>query len=97
MAQAAKTITSPIKAAVICPLACSVWPLSPPEVIYLIPPQTSMKKKTKAAMIRIRTIKPLTREPGVTLVKLLKPDGAPILMSWAKTVEMRPNILFLTE
>ena len=54
MAQAANTITSPIKAAVICPLAASVWALSPPDEIHLIPPIISMKKKIRAATIRTR-------------------------------------------
>jgi len=58
IAQAAKTITKPTKAAVIWFLADSVLALSPPEVIHLIPPITRMKKKTIAAMIKTKLINP---------------------------------------
>jgi len=57
IAQAAKTITSPTKAAVIWFLAASVWALSPPEAIQRIPPITKMKKKTIAAITTARRIR----------------------------------------
>ncbi len=65
IAQAANTITNPIKAAVIWPLADSVAPLSPPEVMYLIPPQINMKRNTKAAIIKMMIIKAETNLSNV--------------------------------
>ena len=87
IAQAAKTITSPIKAAVIWFLAASVWALSPPDVMYLIPPQTSMKKKTKAATIRIKI---MTAETIFAIEISLSPENCPPgvkLIPCARTVE----------
>lgn len=56
MAHAAKTMTKPTKAAVIWLLAASVFALSPPDIIHLIPPITSMKKKIIAATTRMSLI-----------------------------------------
>ena len=56
IAQAANTMTKPISAAVIWLRADSVEALSPPEVIYLIPPKINMKRKAKAAITKIITI-----------------------------------------
>ena len=73
IAQAAKTITSPTRAAVIWFLAVSVFALSPPEVIHLIPPITRMKKKTTAATIKIKLTNPPMIVPTVRVLRLLKP------------------------
>ena len=56
IAQAAKTITRPTRAAVIIFLAASVCALSPPEAIQRIPPITSIKKKTSAAITTVNLI-----------------------------------------
>ena len=60
IAQAAKTITRPIRAEVIWALAVSVWALSPPEAIHLIPPMTKMKKKIIAATTTVNLMKAAT-------------------------------------
>ena len=69
IAQAENTITSPIKAAVICPLADSVWVLSPPDVIHLIPPIINIKKKTNAAITKAPVIAALKSPEKVTVDK----------------------------
>lgn len=47
-----KTSTSPTKAATIVPLAASTFPLSPPDVIHLIPPYTKNPIASITAMIK---------------------------------------------
>ena len=87
IAQAAKTITNPIKAAVIVLLALSAWPLSPPDVIYLTPPQISMKKKIKAATIKTRTIRADTSPAMVIFPRFPNcPPGFKLRFVWASNV-----------
>lgn len=52
IAQAEKTMAKPMRALVISLRAFSLPALSPPEVIHWTPPQTSLKKKTMAAITR---------------------------------------------
>jgi hypothetical protein len=73
IAQAAKTITKPTKAAVIWLLASSVLALSPPEAIHLTPPITRIKKKITAATTTASLIKAEIMFGKVSLIKFSKP------------------------
>lgn len=56
MKNARKTIISPITAAIIWLRAASTPPLSPPEVIHLIPPHTRKKRAISIATTNITAI-----------------------------------------
>ena len=75
IAHAANTITSPTKPAVIRFLAASVFPLSPPDVIQLIPPRTNMKKKATDAIIRTNDIAKPTKSPKLMLLRFENSAG----------------------
>ena len=96
IAQAAKTMTNPIKADVIWFLAASVAALSPPEVMYLIPPQTNIKKNINAATINTSIIK---AEIILAIVMLLSPENCPpgimLIGLWAKTVESNVMLIII--
>ena len=92
IAQAAKTITKPISAAVIWFLAPSVAALSPPDVMYLIPPRISMKRKTSAAIIRIKII---TAEMMLVIVISPRVENCPLPPAGVRSIWVSKEVIML--